>query len=68
MDLDGDVDGVDFLGFHYLIRHVLQPDEAEPQGDPWNAPRTEHEAHDEWDDGDEADDDHEELEIDEDDY
>jgi hypothetical protein len=26
MDLDGDVDGIDFLGFDCLTRHVLQPD------------------------------------------
>ncbi len=29
MDFDGDVDGIDFLGFDYLIRHVLCPDESE---------------------------------------
>jgi hypothetical protein len=27
MDMDGDVDGVDFLGFDYLMRHVLGYDE-----------------------------------------
>lgn len=29
MDFDGDVDGIDFLGFDYLMRHVLGPDESE---------------------------------------
>ena len=44
MDLDGDVDGIDFLGFHHLMRHVVQPDEDE-------------EADDRWDDEDETEDD-----------
>ena len=48
MDLDGDVDGIDFLGFHYLMRRVLQPDEKEQDGDAWNASRTDDEAHDKW--------------------
>jgi hypothetical protein len=59
MDLDGDVDGIDFLGFDCLTRHVLQPDG---------------EADDYWHGEDEADDDehetghdYEESEIDDDD-
>lgn len=52
MDRDGDVDGIDFLGFDYLMRRVLQPDRDE-------------EADDGWDDDDEVADD--EFE-DEDDY
>lgn len=38
MDFDGDVDGIDFLGFDYLVRHVLgydsQEEEAEEENDP----------------------------------
>ena len=51
MDFDGDVDGIDFLGFHYLTRQVLQPDE---------------EAEDGWGDDHKADDDHEQCDMDED--
>ena len=29
MDCDGDVDGIDFLGFDYLMRYTLSP--SEPQ-------------------------------------
>lgn len=57
MDTDGDIDGIDFLGFHYLTRHVLQPDDDEQEGNAWSAPRTDHEALDEWDDDDETGDD-----------
>ena len=31
MDFDGDVDGIDFLGFDYLIRRVLGRDRVEDQ-------------------------------------
>ena len=31
MDFDGDVDGIDFLAFDYLIRHVLGRDRVEDQ-------------------------------------
>ena len=27
MDMDGDVDGNDFLGFDYLIQHLLAPED-----------------------------------------
>jgi hypothetical protein len=33
MDLDGDVDGIDFLGFDYLVRRVLRSDEDEQSDD-----------------------------------
>jgi len=56
MGFDGDVDGIDFLGFDYLMRRVLQPARDE-------------EADDGWDGEDEADDDEwhdeHETEIDE---
>ena len=29
MDMDGNVDGIDFLGFDYLMRELLGPDESE---------------------------------------
>ncbi len=32
MDFDGDVDGIDFLGFDYLMRRVLRPDEEADGG------------------------------------
>jgi len=56
MDMDGDVDGIDFLGFRYLMRRVLQPDAKEQDGDAWSASRTDNEAHDKWDDDDETED------------
>ncbi len=31
MDFDGDVDGIDFLGFDYLMRSVLGPEEEASQ-------------------------------------
>jgi hypothetical protein len=47
MDFDGDVDGIDFLGFDYLIRHVLQPEDEEERDDAkWYTSR----ATDGWDD------------------
>jgi hypothetical protein len=52
MELDGDVDGIDFLGFDYLARHVLQPDEGEPEGDKRSTSSTEDEAHGQWEHGD----------------
>lgn len=55
MDFDGDVDGIDFLGFDYLMRRVLRPNRDEA-------------ADDELDDGDDPEDDNEDSEIDEDDY
>ena len=58
MDLDGNVDGIDFLGFDYLTRHVLQPDRDEEADDG-------RDGEDETDD-DEWHDEHE-TEIDEDD-
>jgi hypothetical protein len=27
-DMDGDVDGIEFLGFDYLTRHLLRPDDV----------------------------------------
>ncbi len=33
MDFDGDVDRIDFLGFDYLTRRVLRPDEDEQDDD-----------------------------------
>ncbi len=27
LDMDGDVDGIDFLGFDYLIQHLLAPED-----------------------------------------
>ncbi len=33
MDMDGNVDGIDFLGFHYLMEHVLSPDSSEDKCD-----------------------------------
>jgi hypothetical protein len=39
MDFDGDVDGIDFLGFDYLMRHLVHPDEGDQDGDAWSAPR-----------------------------
>ncbi len=67
MDFDGHIDGIHFLGFDYLTRHVLQPDEGGQGGDAWNASCTEDEVHHESDD-DEADDDYEESEMDWDDW
>jgi len=64
MDFDGDVDGIDFLGFHYLTRHVLQPDEDKEDGNPWEASCID----DERDDDFETEDDFEESEMDEDDW
>jgi hypothetical protein len=29
MDMDGDVDGIDFLGFDYLIRYLLGREDSE---------------------------------------
>jgi hypothetical protein len=52
MDFDGDVDGIDFLGFDYLMRRVLQRDQDEPDDGEQNAFR----AHDEWCDDDETED------------
>ena len=33
MDMDGDVDGIDFLGFDYLMRHVLRRRGSEDTAD-----------------------------------
>lgn len=33
MDFEGDVDGIDFLGAHYLVEHVLSPDSSEDECD-----------------------------------
>ena len=52
MDMDGDVAGIDFLGFDYLVRHVLSSDEPE----------------DDHEDSEIDEDDHEDLGIDEDDH
>ena len=39
MDFDGDVDGIDFLGFHYLMRRVMRTDrdqeEVRDDDDSW---------------------------------
>jgi len=48
-DMDRDGDGIDFLGFDYLMRHVLRPDKDEQEGDARNASCAEDEALDEWD-------------------
>ncbi|HUW12645.1 MAG TPA: hypothetical protein VM537_23155 [Anaerolineae bacterium] len=37
-DSDGDVDGINFLGFDYLIRRVLRPDE-DKRDDDWDGAR-----------------------------
>jgi hypothetical protein len=52
MDFDGDVDGIDFLGFDYLMRRVLQRDQDERDCGEQNALR----AHDEWYDDDQTED------------
>ncbi|MCJ7618768.1 MAG: hypothetical protein MUP64_00945 [Anaerolineae bacterium] len=62
MDLDGDVDGIDFLGFHYLMRRVLQPDRDEDADDG----RGGEDAAD--DDEHETENDYEESEVDGDDW
>jgi len=51
MDMDGDVDGIDFAGFDYLVRHVLSSNEPE----------------DDQEDSGIDEDDYEDSEIDEDD-
>jgi hypothetical protein len=33
IDFDGDVDGIDFLGFDYLVRRVLRPDADKQEND-----------------------------------
>lgn len=33
MDSEGDVDGIDFLGFDYLMRYVFAPDGSEDRCD-----------------------------------
>ena len=48
IDCDGDVGGIDFLGFDYLMRSVLQRDEDEQGGAAWNASCTDEEVHDDW--------------------
>ena len=39
MDFDGDVDGIDFLGFDYLMRRVMRTDrdqeEVQDDDDSW---------------------------------
>ena len=39
MDFDGDVDGINFLGFHYLMRRVMRTDrdqeEVRDDDDSW---------------------------------
>ena len=60
MDFDGDVDGIDLLGFDYLARWVLQQGEDEQDGDASNASYTD----DEWDESDETEVDCEQTEID----
>ena len=44
MDFDGDVDGIDFLGFDYLVRRVLGTDqgqeEVEDDDDQWEDERS----------------------------
>ncbi|HUT02686.1 MAG TPA: hypothetical protein VM163_02205 [bacterium] len=37
MDFDGDVDGIDFLGFDCLVRRMLRADEDERDDDERNA-------------------------------
>jgi len=65
MDFDGKVDGIDFLGFDYLMRRVLQPDRDEEADD---GSDDDHEANDdESNDEDDPEDDYEDSEIDEDD-
>jgi hypothetical protein len=52
MDFDGGVDGIDFLGFDYLARHVLQPEDEEERDDTkWCASCTTDESDDEDRDG-----------------
>ncbi|HUS69331.1 MAG TPA: hypothetical protein VM075_00970 [Anaerolineae bacterium] len=65
MDFDGDVDGIDFLGFDYLARRVLQPDRDEEADDGWDGEDAADD--DEWHDEHETENDYEESEIDEDD-
>jgi len=36
MDLDRDIDGIDFLGFDYLVRRVLRPNRDEEAADGWD--------------------------------
>jgi hypothetical protein len=52
MDFDGDVDGIDFLGFDYLMRRVLR--RAEDQRD--DGRRNAFPNLDEWCDDDETED------------
>ena len=44
MDFDGDVDGIDFLGFDYLVRRVLGTEqgqeEVEDDDDQWEDERS----------------------------
>jgi hypothetical protein len=65
MDLDGDVDSIDFLGFDYLVRHVLQPDRDEEADDGWDDDGEGND--DELDDEDGPEDDYEDSETGEDD-
>jgi hypothetical protein len=39
LDMDGDLDGIDFLGFDYFIRYVLgrEDSENEEMDDSWDA-------------------------------
>ncbi|MDH4208058.1 MAG: hypothetical protein OEV76_04215 [Anaerolineae bacterium] len=57
MDFDGDVDGIDFLGFDYLVRHVLgygSEEEQAEEDDETNSSPNDHR----WDDEDEWEDDY----------
>ena len=58
MNMDGNVDGIDFLGFDYLMRHVLEPDQDEDHRDARDAPDLQTspsgDDSDEWDDDEET--------------
>jgi hypothetical protein len=66
MDFDGDVDGIDFLGFDYLTRHVLKSDQGE-EGDDTSDDDGQADD-DKWDDDDRADDDEWDDDDEADDY
>ena len=52
VDFDGDVDGIDSLGFNYLTRCVLRSDGDEQDDDERSASWSD----DQWDDDDETED------------
>lgn len=56
VDMDGDLDGMDFLGLQCLTRHVLKADQDAEDSHSWYVSCTDDEAHDQWDVHDESED------------